>query len=496
MLALKEFTPADIARVDAAAHLVETVYLPRIRRAAVTALHEDANFHGESASLKENLPPAFGRYEAAATAFLEKMRRLGGSSARSVSPDEISSAGNAVMSAGAQFQAAAAVELNVLIERRIAAISRMRTAVLVIAGIAALFAFWTLTIISRRISRPLSLVTAVAGAIADGSISSARRRLADGGRLGIGSDGIPGKPPRNETARLFRTVAAMTETLDGLLTQAARTGEEIAGSASTIAASVLRLEESASRQAVSTNEVNATSREISSTVRELADTMNRVTAMASDAAELASAGVAGLDDIKATMQALSDSTGDISAHLETFREKTHAITEIITTITRVANQTNMLSLNATIEAEKAGEFGAGFAVVAREISRLADQTAVAALDIEDMILEMQSAVTEGVSGVESHARQTRISTEKTSRISGDLGRIIEQSRKLGPEIEAVNRGMQSQSESAAQISQAMDQLNRTAHITRDSLADFRAITEHLNRAVEGLQRITNLGEKG
>ncbi len=109
---------------------------------------------------------------------------------------------------------------------------------------------------------------------------------------------------------------------------------------------------------------------------------------------------------------------------------------------------------------------------------------------------MQSAVTEGVAGVESYAHRTRISSEKTTRISGDLGKIIEQSRKLGPELEAVNRGMQMQSESASQISQAMDQLNRTAHLTRDSLTDFRDITEPLNRAVQGLQKITHLGENG
>jgi methyl-accepting chemotaxis protein WspA len=80
------------------------------------------------------------------------------------------------------------------------------------------------------------------------------------------------------------------------------------------------------------------------------------------------------------MNKLADSTSAISGKLGVISDKANNINSIITTITKVADQTNLLSLNAAIEAEKAGEYGLGFAVVAREIRRLADQTAVATLD--------------------------------------------------------------------------------------------------------------------
>ncbi len=85
------------------------------------------------------------------------------------------------------------------------------------------------------------------------------------------------------------------------------------------------------------------------------------------------------------MQRLADATGSISAKLGVVREKASGINSVVTTITKVADQTNLLSINAAIEAEKAGEAGRGFLVVAREIRRLADQTAVATLDIEQMV---------------------------------------------------------------------------------------------------------------
>ena len=85
------------------------------------------------------------------------------------------------------------------------------------------------------------------------------------------------------------------------------------------------------------------------------------------------------------MKQLVESTASVSAKLGMIREKADSINAVVTTITKVADQTNLLSINAAIEAEKAGEYGRGFLVVAREIRRLADQTAVATLDIETMV---------------------------------------------------------------------------------------------------------------
>ncbi len=96
------------------------------------------------------------------------------------------------------------------------------------------------------------------------------------------------------------------------------------------------------------------------------------------------------------MHHMKEASQSISGRLKTIYEKAENITTVVTTITKIAEQTNLLSLNAAIEAEKAGEYGLGFTVVAREIRRLADQTAVATLDIEQMVKEMQTAVSTGV----------------------------------------------------------------------------------------------------
>ena len=184
-----------------------------------------------------------------------------------------------------------------------------------------------------------------------------------------------------------------------------------------------------------------------------------------------------------------------SAKLDLIREKTADIGQVITTITQVANQTNLLSLNAAIEAEKAGEHGRGFAVVARQIRALADQTSVAVLNIEDMIMAMQQAVSDGVATMQTVRGHLRSGADEFSRLSGDVDELIEQTRLLGPEFSHANEGMQAQSESARQISEAMDQVKQMAVQTRDALGEFMSATEELRQASTSLdhemQRFVN-----
>ena len=107
-------------------------------------------------------------------------------------------------------------------------------------------------------------------------------------------------------------------------------------------------------------------------------------------------------------------------------KKASGINSVVTTITKVADQTNLLSINAAIEAEKAGEAGRGFLVVAREIRRLADQTAVATLDIEQMVRQMQAAVSAGVMEMDKFREDVRGGIMQTSEISGQMGQILDQ----------------------------------------------------------------------
>jgi methyl-accepting chemotaxis protein WspA len=238
----------------------------------------------------------------------------------------------------------------------------------------------------------------------------------------------------------------------------------------------------------STTEVAAAAKEITATSKELLATMDEVRGRAHDTAALAGTGRQGLMSMEGTMKQLAEATGSISTKLGTIREKAVGINMVVTTITKVADQTNLLSINAAIEAEKAGEAGRGFLVVAREIRRLADQTAVATLDIEQMVRHMQAAVSAGVMEMDKFSEQVRTCETRVAEVSGQTGQIIEQVQTLSQRFQIVNEGMKQQTQGAQQIGEAMLQLDAGVRQVNTSVREFTAAAENLRQSAQGLQK--------
>ncbi|WP_051272311.1 methyl-accepting chemotaxis protein [Fundidesulfovibrio putealis] len=355
-----------------------------------------------------------------------------------------------------------------------------------VAG-AALLA-WTIV---TSITAPLARVARIATTIAEGKVGQASRMLEQSCPSGSCTRErlLAGSRSRSETSQLYSAVAVMIHGLEELLGAVNSTGGQLQSSAGRIAATARQLEASATQQAASTVEVGATSKEISATASGLADTMDQVLGVASRSSALAVAGRESLARMGQAMDDLSASGREMTSKLGVIREKASGIGQMLSTISKVAAQTNLLSLNAAIEAEKAGEFGPGFAVVAREIRRLADQTAAATLDIERTIRDMQASVQAGsaaMDGFKSLADQTA----DTSRgVNAKLGRIIEAGEELTPRFSTVSDGMRLQAEGADQISVVISQLADSAEQTRDALAEFRQAAEELTTTAAGLKEI-------
>lgn len=345
--------------------------------------------------------------------------------------------------------------------------------------------------IVASITRPLARVAQIAGRIAQGEVAEASAMLREScpsarlGTLGL----VEARESDSEIIQLYAAVAGMIRGLDELLHAVDASGGSIESSAQRIAASARQLEAAATQQAASTTEVGATSREISSTAGGLADTMSQVLGVANRSSELAQEGREGLARMGTAMEDLSQASRDMTAKLSDIREKTSGIGQFLSTIAKVANQTNLLSLNAAIEAEKAGEFGPGFSVVAREIRRLADQTAGAALDIERTIREMQASVQTGVTAMDGFAAKTAEASQTTKAVGSKLARIIAAGEELAPRFSAVSQGSRLQAEGADQISEVISQLAQGAGQTRDSLAEFRQAAEELTGTASGLRTI-------
>ena len=348
------------------------------------------------------------------------------------------------------------------------AVKRAIAGVLTSVGVGFVIAFISGYLLLGALTRPLAKVTRILDVMRTGDLS---------GRLSV----------HDEFGTLAKGFNRMTDDLVHLVGQVQHSGAQVNASVSEIAVTAREQQATASEIAATTAEIGATSREITARSKQLVGTMHEVATVAEHSAFLAAQGQGGLTHMEETMSRVMEAAGAINAKLSVLNEKAGNISQVVTTITKVADQTNLLSLNAAIEAEKAGEYGRGFAVVATEIRRLADQTAVSTYDIEQMVREIQSAVAAGVMGMDKFSEEVRLGMRDVQHISHQLTQVIQQVQALAPRVELVNDGMQAQASGAEQITQALVQLGEAAQQTVDSLRQSSAAIEELNQVAIGLR---------
>jgi methyl-accepting chemotaxis protein len=479
----------DLSQLQAQCGALENTILPRMRYSLETARREYKRLQGAGSSFQRTVPPLFERYVELAMQLASAASDSSQQTGDARSPDRFVQMASAAQDAGVNLGETSVQELRTLLVGRIAKDRRSGSEALLMSLFCVGLAVAVMVIVTRNITRPLGCVLSLTSQIAAGRVKEALARLkSEEFQEFLVSDGVGGVVViKDEIFRLILSVSTMTESLNALLVKVTQACVQVAASATQAAAAVRQVDAAVAEQAASTNEVNATSKEIFATAQDLARTMAGVTRMAAEAAETAGGGVSRLEGIRNAIDELTNSSNAMTRTFESINEKTGNIDKVITTITKVANRTNLLSLNAAIQAEKAGEKASGFSVVALEMRRLADQTAVAALDIEEQIREMQRTVQKGVANVESYVHQTQVSSTAATDLSSGLGSIIESTTKLGPEFEAVNSGMQMQSQGAGQIAEAMQHLRDAATQTKETLTEFRRVCEDLHSAVRDLK---------
>jgi methyl-accepting chemotaxis protein WspA len=299
------------------------------------------------------------------------------------------------------------------------------------------------------------------------------------GQVTVGGDDAIGQ--------LGHGLATMQVNLRALMTNVQKAGIQVTTSATEIAASAKQQEATGIEQAQTSVEILSTTKEISANTAQLLKTMEDATAVADYTTSATADAQNNLKRMDATMQHMVSATDSINAKLAALSEKASNINSVLVTITKVADQTNILSLNAAIEAEKAGEAGRGFSVVATEIRRLADQTSVSTWDIEQMLKEMQSAVSASVMGMDKFSEEIRRSVGEVRQVTDQLSGVMDQVQKLAPQFDAVLQGMQSQAVGAEQISATMMQLNDATQQTVDSLKATSEAVHQLQFAAGDLQ---------
>lgn len=304
-------------------------------------------------------------------------------------------------------------------------------------------------------------------------------------------------PTAGEIGLLSKELEKLRISLKSVIDQLTEAAKQTANIYTDIQVASNQQESAVIEQEAATKQIAVTIKEISATTRDLAFTMQEVNLTAEEASALAVAGNESLNQMLTIMQKMVESSNHTASNLAVLNDKANNIKSVIVTISKVADQTNLLSLNSAIEAEIAGEHGRKFAVIAREIRRLADQTAYASLDISNIVNEMTSAVSSNVKIVDQFSKEIRASANQlTQIISEQLAKIIDKVQQQKVSIENVTGGMQSQLQAAEQISEAVLEWSDSAKETRNAISRFKKTVDQLWTSGQQLQNFIGKFKRG
>jgi len=325
---------------------------------------------------------------------------------------------------------------------------------------------WMIWWVSRSISQPLNQLLDLTHDLAKhGNLNQ---------RLSVTGE--------HELATIASHINQLMEHLSEMLVQIKQSGEKVVTASQQLSASSREQEATVTEQAVSTQQMAASSREIAATANTLQENMESVTQLARNTNESAGEGQNNLLVLEETLQHMLQASQAIGEKFGALNEKAGNISQVVTTISKVADQTNLLSLNAAIEAEKAGEYGRGFSVVASEIRRLANQSALTTLEIDEIVKDMQSSVAEGVMGMDKFSDEIRSGVQTGSDLSTQFQHIIRQIMELAPCIEDANQGLRNQALGADEISHAIEQLQVTTQQTQQMVVQTNHVIKDLDSA--------------
>ncbi len=359
---------------------------------------------------------------------------------------------------------------------KIVSTARYFIILLVSVGIVILFfAGFLAWLAAKRGVNMANALETIIGKIKNGDIALARRELV-----------LITNPKKWNNSELYRFAVAldlMSKSLSNLVFKVQISSKNLADNAAIISKGVANIDDISNERSESLSEVSATINSIAKSVvllnadtREAAKNIEESLSVLNNGSSL----VSRLNENSAPLLSAADS---VASRLAVIKEKTERISASISTISIVGERTNMLSLNAAIESERAGEFG-GFESVSAEISKLADQTEASAMNVSKIVADMTDSVESGVADMNNFSEKMKLNFEMIRKLNSNMATAESQIAELGPKFESLALSIASQDENISNIGTLVDALESLAEGEREKVEMLKEITASIFRTSE------------
>ncbi|MFK7789060.1 MAG: methyl-accepting chemotaxis protein [Phycisphaeraceae bacterium] len=367
-----------------------------------------------------------------------------------------------------------AEELATSAEKKRAAASQARLSIGVILLAVLAVSIGSGLFISRLICQPINTISNRIKDIAQGEGDLTQRVEATG---------------KDEIGELGKWFNAFVARVHDVIAEVSSASSEVAAASTQIAASAEQIAGGMSEQSHQITAVSSAIEEMSASVIEVARKSADAASSANDSGRIATEGGDIVSDTITGMRTIKDAVSSSANSVQELGKRGEQIGAVITVINDIADQTNLLALNAAIEAARAGEHGRGFAVVADEVRKLADRTTKATEEIGGSIQTIQTETGTAVEKMNAGTEEVTIGVEKAEQAGDALRQIVTSAQDVSSMVQSIAAAAEEQSAASEEVSRNIEQIASVTRETSEGTSQAAQAATELSQRAETLQQL-------
>ncbi len=335
------------------------------------------------------------------------------------------------------------------------------------------------------------VVVVVAGVCTAGLVTFPIRKTLDGIK-GVSEGDLTKRisiDSRDEMGDMGRQINSFVDNLRRIMVHVAEDSDQMSAAAGKMETGVDRMVKAFEEIAKQVNSIAVASEELSSTSSEIARNCVSVAASSQRSNEAVKAGAVVVDETVNVMTNIAEKVKELAHFVQSLGKRSDQVGEVVGLINDIADQTNLLALNAAIEAARAGEQGRGFAVVADEVRKLAERTTEATREIAETIAAMQTETGSIVASIEESVSEVEIGTEKTRQSKEFLSNIENQIETVNTQISHIAAAVEQETATTAETTRNIQQVSHVMNDTSAKVHDAAPAAQEVARVAEALQKM-------